>query len=126
VCLKNALTKVWTSLIDVFFTFKLSFKMLLIQSFFIGCTFFNDVVGGKFRLLDGSWIPRMGFRCSEQMDQDHINEMIKTALTAGYRLFDYSHFEAGRQEVSNALKVTLFYCTFLFCLSSSNCHTFQW
>uniref|UniRef100_A0A183C6Q9 Aldo_ket_red domain-containing protein n=2 Tax=Globodera pallida TaxID=36090 RepID=A0A183C6Q9_GLOPA len=65
---------------------------------------FADVPGGRWRLLSGNFMPKIGFQCSPSWGELEAEQWILIAFEAGFRLFDLTFFSHNRGQISKAIK----------------------
>ncbi|CAJ0575957.1 unnamed protein product, partial [Mesorhabditis spiculigera] len=68
---------------------------------------FQHVTGGSHVLNSGFDIPLIGLGCSRIKTAESMEESIRAALEAGYRLFDTAHIYENEKEIGDALKNSL-------------------
>ena len=62
------------------------------------------MIDQKLMLADGHMMPQQGFGLYKVTNQDDMNQVIQTAWTAGYRLFDTAQMYRNEKMVGQALK----------------------
>ncbi|KAK6056560.1 glyoxal reductase domain protein [Cooperia oncophora] len=63
-----------------------------------------NILGGRMRLNDGNEMPMIGLGISRINGQQSISNSVRTALEAGYRLFDTAQLYANEGELGVALE----------------------
>ncbi|KAL3078519.1 hypothetical protein niasHT_039344 [Heterodera trifolii] len=65
---------------------------------------FSGVEGGRWRFLNGTFMPRIGFQCCPYWGELEAEQWILATLEAGFRLFDLTFFGHNRGHISKAIK----------------------